>query len=205
MIKLPFYVFLLYFIFNFNFLHCKDNNPLIKISKGALRINYNKLNIEKYSKRFLNNDTLHENNFRNQYIFSKTDKKSKGFLINLEFDVVEIFKIIIFLFFIFVLVFGIFLFFIKKKLKTGKIRKEILSNILDFFNRNDLIKIFNEEICIICLEEFELKNKNLEFYKIIIECGHSYHLLCFAHWITKQNKCPTCRKSFPTIQEVFKC
>lgn len=47
----------------------------------------------------------------------------------------------------------------------------------------------NDEICAICLNEFDDENIN----EITI-CGHKFHKECFDECLKKCNKCPMCRK-----------
>ncbi|MBG02262.1 MAG: hypothetical protein CL470_08335 [Acidimicrobiaceae bacterium] len=44
------------------------------------------------------------------------------------------------------------------------------------------------EICSICLEDFQQKEKI-----IILECYHYYHSKCITEWLESNNSCPLCR------------
>lgn len=59
---------------------------------------------------------------------------------------------------------------------------------------NQSIKILDEQICGICLEELEILENNI--YKTI--CGHSFHHSCIHKSMKKSNNCPYCRKEIQT-------
>ena len=45
--------------------------------------------------------------------------------------------------------------------------------------------------CPICLEDMNHKNM-----KVLISCGHRFHLKCIKIWYETSEKCPCCRKKF---------
>ena len=52
-------------------------------------------------------------------------------------------------------------------------------------------KTYQPEICIICLEEF-----NLDKSITTLECNHSYHLECIKDWFkNKKMTCPCCKEN----------
>jgi len=61
-------------------------------------------------------------------------------------------------------------------------------------DENQSIKILDEQICGICLEELEMLENNI--YKTI--CGHLFHHNCIHKSMKKSNDCPYCRKELQT-------
>ena len=49
-------------------------------------------------------------------------------------------------------------------------------------------KNYQPEICIICLEEFNI-GKTIT----TLECEHSYHLECINDWLSNKTTCPCCK------------
>ena len=55
----------------------------------------------------------------------------------------------------------------------------------------------NENICIICLQDFGNK-------KIKLNCNHYFHRKCINKWRKINDNCPICRKSITNIIEIKK-
>ena len=55
----------------------------------------------------------------------------------------------------------------------------------------------NENICIICLQDFENK-------KIKLNCNHYFHRKCINKWRKINDKCPICRKPITNILTIKK-
>lgn len=51
-----------------------------------------------------------------------------------------------------------------------------------------LLGVFNE--CMICLEDFELKNKAFQ-----LSCSHLFHVSCLERWFQGHRTCPLCRNA----------
>ncbi|KAI4369878.1 hypothetical protein MLD38_018275 [Melastoma candidum] len=46
-----------------------------------------------------------------------------------------------------------------------------------------------EEVCPICLEEYDPENP-----KLITSCGHYFHMSCLVEWMERSDVCPICDK-----------
>ena len=99
------------------------------------------------------------------------------------------------------LIIGITIFLIYKKEKTFTNKHEdkvkvFLDKLKDRKNQKE---IFSES-CIICLDNFEEKDKNRELKEkeevSVLECGHKFHTKCISKWFRKEQKCPICRMKF---------
>jgi len=60
----------------------------------------------------------------------------------------------------------------------------------------------HEEICAICLEEFDT-NQNDQLLRDIVKtpCGHFYHVKCLRSSFRNNDKCPMCRHDLPEFWE----
>ncbi|KAH7416242.1 hypothetical protein KP509_14G082200 [Ceratopteris richardii] len=47
----------------------------------------------------------------------------------------------------------------------------------------------DDDICSICLDEYDFQDP-----KMLIECGHDFHLACILEWMERSNHCPICYK-----------
>lgn len=65
------------------------------------------------------------------------------------------------------------------------IANEIINNLE--VNRINNIQQFFEELCIICLD-----NYNFGDFYIVLPCTHFYHKDCIKAWIRIKNRCPIC-------------
>lgn len=60
------------------------------------------------------------------------------------------------------------------------------------------IENFNRETCVICADEYILKQKI-----ICLSCSHFFHEECIITWLKKRNLCPVCRKELKTDDEDY--
>ena len=61
---------------------------------------------------------------------------------------------------------------------------------------DDLMKIIKEDICLICLQNYNKRDKICE-----LTCTHFFHAFCIKKWLEMKNNCPLCKKfiSFESI------
>ena len=90
----------------------------------------------------------------------------------------------------------------REKAKIEKERKELIKEInnkydyvkddlpVPFFideNKLEKLKNSNNERCLICLDNFIIKNQVL-----YLPCSHLFHSFCIMRWLLQNNKCPIC-------------
>lgn len=78
--------------------------------------------------------------------------------------------------------------FMIKKNSLSKIEKIFYRKMSKIKKKN--IKKYEDEECVICQEDFKLKDKLIKLY-----CGHFYHKDCIDQWLREDNKnfrCPLC-------------
>ena len=66
------------------------------------------------------------------------------------------------------------------------------------FQKQEQIKINNDETCLICWESSDRKNIIYKFktmipFHVACECNGNYHFDCIGTWIKTNNSCPICR------------
>jgi len=70
----------------------------------------------------------------------------------------------------------------------------VLSKNMCAHNHNDIEANFNEDACIICLNEFNYNVDGKVDSKVIAGyCSHQFHRECLLSWVEKKNECPCCR------------
>ena len=75
----------------------------------------------------------------------------------------------------------------KKEKKINKNDLLLITKSMEYFINNTNIK--NNEVCIICLEKIDFKERHF------LHCGHFFHCCCINKWINMdKNKCPTCKQ-----------
>ena len=73
---------------------------------------------------------------------------------------------------------------------VGNVSKGLTSQQIDFLPVTKYKKnLYSENYqCIICMEEFEEKEKVK-----LLPCGHIFHINCIKQWLLKQKSCPFCK------------
>ena len=75
----------------------------------------------------------------------------------------------------------------KKENKINKNNLLLITKSIEYFINSTNIK--NNEICIICLEKIDSKERHF------LHCGHFFHCCCINKWISMdKNKCPMCKQ-----------
>ncbi|KAK9697498.1 hypothetical protein RND81_08G041300 [Saponaria officinalis] len=62
---------------------------------------------------------------------------------------------------------------------------------LDSIKALPMSRIKGAEVCAICLEDVEKG----EFFRVLPNCKHVFHLNCVDKWLVKVPACPTCRRT----------
>ena len=109
-------------------------------------------------------------------------------MVNLYETLINIF---FFCFFIGILIIVLVIPCIKKRKEKSKVQK-----IQDFLKKlkSSSNTVFTGN-CVICLEPFDDNKEKTPLNKVsTLPCGHKFHTECLTKWLTKENKCPLCRK-----------
>ena len=112
----------------------------------------------------------------------------KPIMVNLYETLINIF---FFCFFIGILIIVLVIPCIKKRKEKSKVQK-----IQDFLKKlkSSSNTVFTGN-CVICLEPFDDNKEKTPLNKVsTLPCGHKFHTECLTKWLTKENKCPLCRK-----------
>lgn len=110
----------------------------------------------------------------------------KPIMVNLFETLINLFFFLLFIGIIIIVLVIPFIYRRKEKTKVQKIQ-----DFLKKLKSSSNIKTVFTGNCVICLEPFEDKKDN---EVSTLPCGHKYHTECLTKWLTKENKCPLCRK-----------
>ncbi|CAI2367702.1 unnamed protein product [Moneuplotes crassus] len=72
---------------------------------------------------------------------------------------------------------------------------DILRSLKNQEIKSDNISEFKEEICSICLGQFEIGSK-----AITLKCNHKFHCDCIRRWLQQRQICPYCREEISLNQ-----
>ncbi|KAK6918349.1 Zinc finger, RING-type [Dillenia turbinata] len=61
------------------------------------------------------------------------------------------------------------------------------SNSEDELSKSNITAMDEEDVCPICLEEYDLENP-----EIVTKCEHHFHLSCILEWMERSGACPVC-------------
>ena len=81
------------------------------------------------------------------------------------------------------IVFPLISFKIQKKIKKMRRKRKMKK----YIKKIKVIEKISEEICVICQEDFEKKDKCVKLH-----CNHYFHKHCIEKWICIKEFCPLC-------------
>jgi hypothetical protein len=192
----------------------EDNKMLIRVGSESRKLLSDSEASKILKKR---KDDLKNKNFKNMInILSKDilDSYAKNYD-KIQTNSPSLFKIIFYIL-IFVLFGYIYFNFIKYNFSSNKysenfinieMKSQLDKKIRDFINKNHnkKVKKLMEEYCLICVENYDkINNDNNVLFdfeesskeKIVLPCGHIFHLKCISKWFQNEKNCPLCRAKF---------
>ena len=192
----------------------EDNKMLIRVGSECRKLLSDSEALKIIKKR---KDDLKNKKFKNMInIFSKDilDAYAKNYE-KIQTNSPSLFKIIFYIL-IFVLFGYIYFNFIKYNFSSNlysenfiniEMKSQLGKKIRDFINKNHnkKVKKLMEEYCLICVEDYDkINNDNNVLFdfeesskeKIVLPCGHIFHLKCISKWFQNEKNCPLCRAKF---------
>ena len=192
----------------------EDNKMLIRVGSECRKLLSDSEALKIIKKR---KDDLKNKKFKNMInIFSKDilDAYAKNYE-KIQTNSPSLFKIIFYIL-IFLLFGYIYFNFIKYNFSSNlysenfiniEMKSQLGKKIRDFINKNHnkKVKKLMEEYCLICVEDYDkINNDNNVLFdfeesskeKIVLPCGHIFHLKCISKWFQNEKNCPLCRAKF---------
>lgn len=98
----------------------------------------------------------------------------------------------------------IFFFYISSILSYITTMGSVISTVKNFFvpqKTEKPIKVYEENMCGICMGSIIQDVANRDSYLRVLRCGHAYHKTCIDEWLQIGSTCPHCRTT--VVQKLF--